>query len=120
MTHNSTSLRQGEGTRGQADKGNEGEPSVSWSPGLPVSLSGRNWLKWLLIGVVIAYTGALILAPLAALLEGAFVGGVGPLLATLGEPDVVSAFGRTLLIAVVVTVIHAVCGTALAAEIMAH
>jgi len=74
----------------------------------------RSWLKWLLIGIVVAYVTVLIVAPLAALIGGAFSGGLGAIFAALSEPDVLSAFGRTLLIAVIVVLIHAICGTAVA------
>jgi sulfate/thiosulfate transport system permease protein len=120
MINNSAGLQQDKETRRHGDTERGNAPTVSRSPSLPVSLSSRGWLKWLLIGIVVAYTGALILAPLAALLEGAFADGIAPLFATLGEPDVVSAFGRTLLIAVVVTAIHAVCGTAVAWVLVRH
>jgi len=77
-------------------------------------VDGRSWLKWLLIGIVVAYVVALIVVPLAALINGAFAGGPGAIVEALSEPDVLSAFGRTLLIAVVVVLIHAICGTAVA------
>jgi len=71
-------------------------------------------LKWLLIGIVVVYVSILILAPMAALIAGAFSGGLGAIVSALSEPDVLSAFGRTLLIAVIVVLIHAICGTAVA------
>ena len=52
----------------------------------------RSGLKWLLIGLVVAYVGVIIVAPLAALAEGAFADGLGPMFAALTEPDVLSAF----------------------------
>jgi len=77
-------------------------------------LVSRSWFKWLLIGIVVAYVAVLIVAPLAALVAGAFSGGLGAIVAALSDPDVLSAFGRTLLIAVVVVLIHAIGGTAVA------
>jgi sulfate/thiosulfate transport system permease protein len=77
-------------------------------------VSGRSWLKWLLIGIVVAYVAVLIVVPLVALISGAFSGGLGAIYAALSEPDVLSAFGRTLMIAVIVVMIHAICGTAVA------
>jgi sulfate transport system permease protein len=77
-------------------------------------VSRRNWLKWLLIGIVVAYVVVLIVVPLAALVNGAFASGLGAIYAALSEPDVLSAFGRTLQIAVIVVLIHAICGTAVA------
>jgi sulfate/thiosulfate transport system permease protein len=77
-------------------------------------VSRRSWLKWLLIGIVVAYVAVLIVVPLAALVAGAFSGGLGAIFAALSEPDVLSAFGRTLMIAVIVVLVHAICGTAVA------
>jgi sulfate transport system permease protein len=77
-------------------------------------------LKWGLIALVVAYVAALILAPLGALVAGAFAEGLGPLAAALTEPDVISAFGRTLQIAVIVTAVHAVFGTAVAWVLVRH
>lgn len=68
----------------------------------------------LLIGIVVAYMAVLILAPVAALFTGAFAQGVGTIISELGDPDVRGAFWRTILIACICVVIHAVCGTALA------
>lgn len=84
------------------------------------SVVRQDWLKWLLIFVVVAYVALLILAPLGALVAGAFAEGIGPLAAALSEPAVLSAFWRTLLIAVIVTAVHAVCGTAVAWVLVRH
>ncbi len=90
------------------------------SPGSAFSLQPSalslhpSLLKWLLIGAVALYVGVLILAPLGALVAGAFADGPGAIVRALAEPDVLSAFWRTLLISVVVVVVHAVCGTAVA------
>lgn len=72
------------------------------------------WGRWLLIGLVVAYLAVIILAPLAALVEGAFAEGIAPIIAALSEPEVLNAFWLTLLISVIVVIIHAVCGTAVA------
>jgi sulfate transport system permease protein len=85
------------------------------------SVVGRqSALKWLLIGLVALYVGALILAPLGGLVAGAFAEGVGPLVAALTEPEVLGAFWRTLLISVIVTVVHAVLGTVVAWVLVRH
>ncbi|HEY3229163.1 MAG TPA: sulfate ABC transporter permease subunit [Roseiflexaceae bacterium] len=80
----------------------------------------RPWLRWLLIGIAVAYLMLIILAPLGALVAGAFSGGLGAIVEALSEPDVLSAFWRTLLISVVVVLFHAVCGTAVAWVLVRH
>lgn len=74
----------------------------------------QEWVKWLLIGVVVCYVGVIILAPLGALLAGALAGSPRATLATLSSPDVLSAFWRSLLISLIVVVVHGTCGTAVA------
>jgi sulfate transport system permease protein len=77
--------------------------------------SRRNaWGKWLLIGVVWLYVGILILAPLVRLVIGAVSEGLPPMVAALADPDVLSAFVRTLGIAVLCAVVHACFGTVVA------
>jgi sulfate transport system permease protein len=94
-------------------------PSGSWFSVLGSHVS-HGWLKWLLIGIVVAYVAVLIFAPLAALVAGAFSGGPGAIVAALSEPDVLSAFWRTLLISVVVEIVHVLCGTAVAWILVRH
>jgi sulfate transport system permease protein len=80
----------------------------------------RWWLKWLLIGIVVCYVGVIVLAPLIGLVAGAFSGGLAPIFAALSKPDVLSAFWRTLLISLVVVLVHAVFGTAVAWVLVRH
>jgi sulfate/thiosulfate transport system permease protein len=68
----------------------------------------------LLIGLVVGYAGLLIVAPLAALIHGAFRTGLAPVVRALSVPAVWQAFGLTLQIALITVVVHALCGTALA------
>jgi len=86
---------------------------------IPLSPHGA-WQRRLLIGLVLAYAAFLILAPIASLIVGAFAQGLGAVVAALTEPDVLSAFGRTLLIAVIVVVIHVFFGTAVAWVLVRH
>ncbi len=72
------------------------------------------WRRRLLIGIVIAYAGLLIIAPLAALVSGAFAKGLGASLTALNDPAVFHAFLLTLYIALIVVLVHALFGTALA------
>jgi sulfate/thiosulfate transport system permease protein len=79
-----------------------------------ISRSMSAWRRRLLIGIVIAYAALLILAPLTALVSGAFAKGVGASLAALRDPAVFSAFLLTLYIAFITVAVHALFGTALA------
>jgi sulfate transport system permease protein len=83
-----------------------------------VSRSSRvarhSWLKWLLISLVVGYVGVIVLAPLIGLLAGAFAEGLEPIAAALSNPNVLSAFWRTLLISLVVVLVHAIFGTMVA------
>jgi sulfate transport system permease protein len=60
------------------------------------------------------YVGFLIIAPLVALINGAFAEGLGAIFNALSEPDVLTSFWRTLWISLLVVLVHAVCGTIVA------
>ena len=72
------------------------------------------WIRRILVGIVIIYVGGLILAPLAALVVGAFRDGLRAILAALSQPDVLTAFWKTLLISLIVVVFQATFGTVVA------
>jgi sulfate/thiosulfate transport system permease protein len=72
------------------------------------------WRRRLVIGIVVAYMAVLILAPIGALMSGAFAQGLGAIMNALSDPDVLGAFWRTLLIAIICVVVHTVFGIALA------
>lgn len=78
------------------------------------------WTRRVLIGIVLLYVGFLILAPLGALVSGAFQAGLGNSLAALADPDVLAAFWRTILIGVGVVIVHALLGTAVAWVMVRH
>ncbi len=80
----------------------------------PKSPAGSVWVARILIALVLAYVAFLILAPIAALLEGAFQNGFGAILQSLNQPDVRSAFWRTIWISLVVVAVHSVFGTIVA------
>ncbi len=80
----------------------------------------RSAVRWLLIGLVVVYMAVLILAPLGALVSGAFAQGVGAIFSALNQPDVRYAFWLTLLISVVTVVVHVVFGTAVAWVLVRH
>lgn len=86
---------------------------TSLTVALPKVKSGA-WRRRLLIGLVVAYAGFLVIAPLVALTAGAFKEGVGAIIAALGQPDVLASFWRTLLVSLIVVAVHAVFGTVVA------
>jgi sulfate transport system permease protein len=81
---------------------------------------GSAWLRRVLIGVVVFYILGLIIAPLIALVAGAFEAGLGAVLKSLSDPDVISAFWRTILISLVVVAVHTVFGTLVAWVFVRH
>ena len=93
-------------------------------PARPAAIQWSTiWARWrrrLLIGIVVGYMALLILAPVSALLFGAFSQGVGAILTALSDPDVRHEFLLTLIIAVICVVVHAICGTALAWVLVRH
>lgn len=76
--------------------------------------SRRRWLRRVLVTIVLAYAGFLIIAPIAALVVGALADGLGPVLATFQNRQVLRAFGLTVQISLLVVAIQAVFGTAVA------
>jgi sulfate/thiosulfate transport system permease protein len=78
------------------------------------------WRRRILIGIVVGYMALLILAPIGALIQGAFAEGLGAMFRALNDPDVFSAFWRTLLIAGITILVHVTCGTALAWVLVRH
>ena len=79
-----------------------------------ISRSMSTWRRRLLIGIVVAYAALLILAPLTALVSGAFAKGIGASFTALRDPAIFSAFLLTLYIAFITVAVHALFGTALA------
>jgi sulfate transport system permease protein len=92
------------------------------APGGAASPKARStgWIRWVLIGLVVLYVGGLIVAPILALIGGAFADGVGAIVRALGEPDVRTAFSKTLMISLIVVVVHAVFGTIVAWVFVRH
>jgi sulfate/thiosulfate transport system permease protein len=75
---------------------------------------GAVWTGRVLIAIVVVYVGFLILAPITALIFGAFQDGLGAVLASLSHPAVMASFWLTLWISLVVVAVHAVFGTIIA------
>jgi sulfate/thiosulfate transport system permease protein len=72
------------------------------------------WRRRLLIGIVMAYAGVLVIAPLVGLTFGAFKEGIGAIIEALSQPDVLASFWRTLLVSLIVVAVHAIFGTIVA------
>jgi sulfate transport system permease protein len=81
---------------------------------------GGRLVRLVLIAVVIAYVGLLILAPLVALAAGAFQEGLGAIVRSLNRPEILSAFGLTLWISLIVVVVHTIFGTLVAWVFVRH
>jgi sulfate transport system permease protein len=79
----------------------------------PIS-KGTVWIRRILIAAVLIYVGTLILAPIGALLVGAFRNGLGAILEALSQPDVLAAFWLTIKISLIVVLVHTVFGTIVA------
>ncbi len=70
--------------------------------------------QWLLTGVVLAWFALLILVPTLALLRQALAGGLGAFVEALNAPETRRAFGLTLGITLLATVVNTVFGLAFA------
>jgi sulfate/thiosulfate transport system permease protein len=79
-----------------------------------------KYLERILIGLVFSYVILLILAPMAALVFGAFKNGIGGAIQSLSKPEVVSSFILTLWIGLLVVIVHVGFGTAVAWIMVRH
>jgi len=82
--------------------------------------AARPWRRRLLIGLVFAYMLFIVQAPIGALISGAFSKGIGAMFTSMNDPDVRSAFGRTLFIIVVTIIVHVFLGTTVAWVLVRH
>jgi sulfate/thiosulfate transport system permease protein len=84
--------------------------------------AGRTWPvgRWLLIAAVLGWFALLVLVPTAALLRQVAAGGLKPFFQTLGQPEVLRAFGMTLGITALATVVNTVFGIAMALVLVRH
>lgn len=74
----------------------------------------KGWGSWLLILVVVIYTGFLLIAPIAALIKGAFQEGLSPFLKSITSPGLGKALLLSLEIALGVVVFQTLFGTMIA------
>jgi sulfate/thiosulfate transport system permease protein len=92
--------------------------------GLPArpAVAGRTWPigRWLLMAAVLGWFALLVLVPTAALLRQVAAGGLRPFFQTLGQPEVLRAFGLTLGITALATLVNTVFGIAMALVLVRH
>jgi sulfate transport system permease protein len=84
--------------------------------------AGRTWPigRWLLTAAVLGWFALLVLVPTAALLRQVVAGGLRPFFSTLSQPEVLRAFGMTLGITAIATVVNTVFGIAMAIVLVRH
>lgn len=83
-------------------------------------LSPRTPLALLLIGIVVGYATLLLVAPLVAILSGAFAKGIEPVLKALTSADVIIAFQLTFALTFGTVVISTVFGLLVAWVLVRH
>ena len=98
-----------------ADLSKTQRPSRPWLEKLKVHATGI-----ILISIVVTYVAFLILAPITALIFGAFEQGLGAVLSSLNHPDIFRAFWNTVWISVVVVIVHVIFGTIVAWVFVRH
>ena len=72
------------------------------------------WVRWLLISVALGFLGLMLLAPLVAVFVKALEGGIGLYVASITEPDAMSAILLTLQTVAIVVPLNTVFGLAAA------
>jgi sulfate transport system permease protein len=83
-------------------------------------ISPRSPIAVVLIILVIGYAGLLFIAPLVAMVQGAFARGIEPVLATLRDPSVIHAFQVTLFLSLGAVAINALLGLTTAWVLVRH
>jgi sulfate transport system permease protein len=85
-------------------------------------VTARTWPigRWLLTAAVLGWFALLVLVPTAALIRKVAEGGLRPFVQALGQPEVARAFGMTLGIAALATVVNTVFGVAMAIVLVRH
>jgi sulfate/thiosulfate transport system permease protein len=73
-----------------------------------------SWVRWALIGIVVAYAGLLILLPLGGLVAGVLTLGAKAILATFADPNLQAAFALTLRVSVITVLVNGVLGLVVA------
>ena len=75
-------------------------------------ISERPLVRWLLIGVALAFLGLFLVVPLVVVFVQAFAKGIGPYFEAQREPDALAAIRLTLLVAVIAVPVNTLFGVA--------
>src|SRR4051812_12246501 len=67
-------------------------------------------IRWVIIGVAVAFLTIFLVLPLAVVFQQAFVRGIWPYLGALAHPDAVAAIQLTLLVAAISVVLNLLFG----------
>lgn len=70
----------------------------------------NNWAAGLLLFVVLVYAGILLIAPITAIVQQAFIDGVHPVLDSISAPDALEALRLTAIIALSAAAINTILG----------
>jgi len=81
---------------------------------VPIALSEGRWVRWTLIAMSLLFLSAFLFLPLLAVFVEALRNGVGPYVASLVEPDALTAIKLTLLVAAIAVPVNLVFGVAAA------
>jgi sulfate/thiosulfate transport system permease protein len=80
----------------------------------------RTPTQFILIGIVVLYAGLLLVAPMVAIVQGAFSKGLEPMLKVFQDAEVINAFRLTFGLAFGAVVINTIAGIALAWILIRH
>ena len=86
---------------------------MNFNPGLAkkkLANGDRPWVKFILIGIAIAYLALILFIPAANVFAQAFKSGFGPFLTNLTQPVFLHAVKLTVIIALIVVPINTVFG----------
>lgn len=80
----------------------------------------NNWVAFLLVFLVVAYAGVLLLAPITAIVQQAFVDGIQAVLDSISAPDALEALRLTAIIALSAATINTILGILVAWVLVRH
>ena len=85
-------------------------PAIVTRPRAEDATTEPAWVKWLLIGIALAFLGLVLFAPLALVFIQAFSPGLPKFWAAISQPDTLSAIFLTILIAIIVVPLNLIFG----------